>query len=123
MPFPTLISAGFTDAEDSQFFQDNPVDASIKFETQGGLTITRKRYTRNPPRVITTGFSMITQANYTLLLNLWEAQGGGSWSFAYTHPTTGENLTVRFDKEWKAEYKGAGTTFLWTISEITLRTL
>jgi len=121
MSFPGLIASGFTAIEDSQYFMDVPVDGALKFEMQGGLVVSRKRFTRAPARIITTGYTWMTQSDYALFQAYWTLEGGGANSFTYTHPITAESLTVRFDKEYKAVYKGAGSNYLWDVTEITLR--
>lgn len=119
MPFPDLITQGFTSSEDSQFLQDHAMDGSLRYEMQGGLIVIRKRFTRTPLRLITTGFSWIPQSDFDLLRAYYQSMTGQS--FSYTLPTTNETLTVSFSKEFKTEYKGAGSNFLWNVTDITLQ--
>ena len=121
MPFPALIALGLTAKEDSQYFTDAPIDGSIKYETEGGLIVTRRRFTRNAGRHIVTGYSFMSQADKTILDRFFVSMGGGAMTFAYNHPTTGESLTVRFESEYKTIYKGIGSNFMWEVTDIKLR--
>jgi hypothetical protein len=123
MPFPTLITMGFTALEDSKYFQDTPIDASLSYETDGGLLITRRRYTRGAGRNIVTGFTALSQANKALLDTFYANQGGGSAQFTYVHPLTNENLQVRFSGEYKTAYKGRGGLWIWDVTDIKLRSV
>jgi len=121
MPFPGLNATGFTALEDSKYFSDVPVDPAMTQEIEGGWEVSRPRYTRAPARVITTGFTDITDAQKTLLFNYYAAMRGGSASFSYLNPVSGETMTVRFAKPPKAEYAGMGGTHRWDIKNIELK--
>jgi hypothetical protein len=113
----------FAAREDSAQFQEERRDPTIRKEFEGGFVVTRPRYTRPPARVITTGFTSISQLDYNLLMTYWNAKRGGSVSFPYTHPTTGETLTVRFLEPLRAKYVGMGNTRLWDVHGIKLETV
>ena len=121
MSFPALNALGFNGGEDSHYFSDNPIDGAMRFETEGGLVITRKRFTRAAGRHIVTGFTEITVANKVLFDNFFVSQGGGAQSFTYIHPLTGEYLNVRFEGEYKTTYTGLGSDITWDITDIKLR--
>jgi hypothetical protein len=122
MPFPALVGLGFTQQEDSSYFKDSYLDGTIKYEVTGGLVVARRRFTRQPNRSIETGFSNMSQANKEIIDAYYSIvmQAG---TFTYTHPTSAESLTVRFDDVLKPEYMGAGTTFVWKMPSIKLRTI
>lgn len=123
MPFPVLISSGFTAKEDSAKFSVEPIDQSIQYETEGGVFLSRPRNTRDPGEIITTGFTDITDSDYNKLLAFYKQMRGGSDTFTYVHPVSEVNMTVRFHKPFKAKYSGAGIRKRWDINDLTLRTL
>jgi hypothetical protein len=123
MPFPQLITSGFTAREDSAQFQEERRDPAIRKEFEGGFTVTRPRYTRPPARIITTGFTSISQVDLNLLMTYWDDRRGGALSFPYVHPTTGQTLTVRFTEPLRAKYTGMGNTRLWDVHGIKMETV
>lgn len=123
MSFPALNLLGFTAKEDSKHFRENQKDPTIRKEFDGGFVSTRSRYTRPPPRIITTGFTDISDANKVLLMNFYTAQRGGAVSFTYIHPVSGESLTVRFAEPFEASYAGMGFNRRWDIAPIKLETV
>lgn len=123
MAFPEIEANGLVAREDSAQFEEEYLNPAIRKEFEGGFVATRPRYTRPPARKITTGFTAISQADYARLVNYWNAKRGGSVSFPYIHPTTGETLTVRFVEPLKAKYQGMGQTRLWDIHGIVLETV
>lgn len=114
---------GFTAKEDSAQFSEEKVNPAIRKEFEGGFVVTRPRYTRAPVRKITTGYTGISETDYRILKAFWDRKRGGSVSFTYTHPTSGETLTVRFAETLKASYAGMGLTRLWDVHGITLETV
>lgn len=123
MPFPDLIAAGFTNAEDSKKFDMEPIDPSMQYQAEGGVNISRKRFTRDPGFKITTGFTNLSDSDNTILQNYYVGLSGGSVSFNYIHPTTGVTYNVRFSKPFKSKYAGMGGTFKWDVDNITLQTV
>lgn len=123
MPFPDLISQGMVAKEDSAKFSEQRIDPSIQYQTEGGVYLSRPRYTRDPGTSIVTGFTNISEADKELLDNYYIAQRGGSNSFSYTHPTTNQTLQVRFLKPYKAQYTGMGGYHRWDITELNLQTV
>lgn len=123
MPFPDLIAQGMVSGEDSSKFNEERIDPSIQYQTEGGVYLSRPRYTRDPGVTITTGFTHITDADKTLLDNYYVAQRGGSNSFTYNHPISNSSLHVRFLKPYKAQYTGIGGSHWWDITDLTLQTV
>ncbi len=125
MPFPDLNTSGFTSGEDSSKFSCTPIDPSLSYETEGGLAISRRRFTRDPGYIITTGFTRIPNSDKLLLDTYYQSVSGGSYQFNYTHPVDGTTLVVRFEsgKVYKTKYVGLGGIHYWDIDEITLRTV
>lgn len=120
MPFPGLTSLGFTAKEDSKYFTETQTDPTIRGEYEGGFVVTRPRFTRVPPRVITTGFSDLTDTQKQLLFTYYENMRGGAISFTYNHPVTNAAMTVRFREPFTAKYVGVGTTYRWDVADIKL---
>lgn len=121
MPFPGLISLGFTAKEDSKYLTETPNNPVIRGEYEGGYVVTRPRYTRAPTNKITTGFTDISNADKVIFFNYYAAMRGGSNSFTYNHPVSGEAMTVRFGETPPvAKYAGMGTNFRWDIADIDL---
>lgn len=123
MPFPALNDTGFLSVEDSKAFKDNRIANSIRHESQGGLMITRKRFTGNLGRKIETGFSFITQTDKALLDAYFVKVSGTDIKFIYIHPITGESLTVLFESVWQPVYVGLGINLRWDINAIKLFTV
>lgn len=123
MPFPELNALGFTASEDSKYFDETQADPAIRKEFDGGFVSTRPRFTRAPPRQITTGFTDINNANKELLFDLYDLARGGSAAVAYIHPVSGETLSVRITKPIKAKYVGMGGNHRWDVASIQLETI
>lgn len=124
MPFPDLTSLGFTALEDSQYFQTERISGAQTYETDGGIFITRKRFTRNPGQIITTGFTEISDADKVLFDQFYENNAGqGATEVNYVHPLTGVTMPVYFSETtpYTAQYKGWGANKVWTITDIRLR--
>lgn len=120
MPIPSLTSTGFTAKEDSKYLSEDPKDPTMRAEAEGGFVMTRARFTRAPPRVVKTGFTNISEADRAKLKAFYDAQRGGAGSFGYTHPVSGESLTVRFAEPPRFRYAGVGATFRWDVPDIKL---
>lgn len=115
--FPTAV---FSAKQDAKKFGVRTMDNSASFETDGGYTMTRPRTTRKPLREWRTGFTGMSQAQYEAFQTFWDARLGGSKSFNWIVPTSGEIALVRFSGEPEIEYIGEGGTFLYDVS-VTLR--
>lgn len=124
MSFPDLTAAGFTAVEDSQYFETQRISGAATHETDGGLFIVRRRFTRNPGSYIITGFTEISDADKRLFDNFYENNAAhGSAYVSYTHPLTGDTLQVIFSEStpYTAQYKGWGANKVWTLTDIKLR--
>ena len=121
MPFPEMNSSlGFAETEDSQYFEESSTDPTLRLETDGGYVLTRPRFTRKPRKLITTGFSFISESSKNIIQAYYDAKRGGSESFPYLHPTTGVTLTVRFKSPPKFKYVGFGYLRAWDVKSIEL---
>jgi hypothetical protein len=123
MPFPDLTAMGFSNKEDSSKFGFDPVDPSMTYQTEGGVFISRRRFTRDPGYTITTGFTNISQTDMNHLNDFYKSVFGGSVAFNYVHPTTAVTYSVRFVKTWKSSYVGIGSGFRWNVDNINLQTV
>ena len=123
MPFPALTSAGFSASEDSQYFQDTPINGGLFFTTDGGLIISRRRYTRNPGSNIVTGFTEMSVQDKNLLDQFFASSGYGANTVQYLHPLSGQtiNVLINSDPPYTSAYKGYGPTKVWTITDLKLR--
>lgn len=108
--FPTLSKG-----QDSQFYEMTPEDPALKTQMEGGYVVSRPKHTRKPRRTFKTGFSSITQADYTTLMTFWETVRGGSLIFDWTDPATGTVYQVRFAAQPAFKYVGKGNTRLWDV--------
>lgn len=116
MSIPYLTNLGFTAVEDSESFNEKMNDPAIRVESDGGFVVTRSRYTRLPTRVIQTKFKDITNAEKAHIMSLYNAMRGGSNSFQYIHPTTGESLEVRFIEGLQFDHKGFTNHPRWDVT-------
>lgn len=117
MQFPTL-SRG----QDSAYFKVTQADPSMRTPTEGGYVYTRPRFTRRPRRTFVTGFTNISEADRALLEQFWNDTRGGSLAFDWTHPISGEVISVRFahQKPLEFEYAGIGHWRRWNCGPIEL---
>jgi hypothetical protein len=113
---PVTMSA----KEDSKYRSDSKADPAMRTETDSGWVLSRPRYTRLPRKTFVTGFTGISQADYTAFGNFYDSKFGGSSVFTWTDPTSGVTYNVRFKGGYQAKYVGMGLTFLWDVTNITL---
>lgn len=106
--------------EDSQHFDISREDVAIETQTDGGYIYSRPRNARPASRIISTGFTELTQDQFDLL-DEFIATYGRFRIFNYTIPTTGEVISVRFKTLPKFNYVGAGGTHRYSASGIELR--
>lgn len=124
MAFPELKNLyGFAEIEDSQYFEETSTDPTIRVETEGGYVITRKRFTRAPRKLITTGFTFISDAAKEMLASYYAMKGGGAEAIPYIHPISGVTLTMRFKEPMKFKYVGIGPRRAWDVKSISLEQL
>lgn len=124
MPFPDLKSMGFSASEDSQYFQTQRISGAQTYETDGGIFIVRKRFTRNPGSFIVTGFTEISDSDKNLFDQFYENNAShGATEVTYVHPLTQASMQVYFSEStpYTAEYKGWGSNKVWTLTDIKLR--
>lgn len=123
MPFPALTALGFSASEDSQYFQDTIINGAMKYETDGGLLVTRRRFTRNAGFNLVTGFTEISIQDKYLLDQFIASLGGGAAATDYVHPLYGTTMSVRFteDPPYTSQYTGWGSDRVFTITDLKLR--
>lgn len=124
MSFPDLTALGFTAVEDSQYFQTERISGAQTYETDGGVFLVRKRFTRNPGSFITTGFTEISDADKRLFDTFYQNNAAnGAVQVNYLHPLTSVMLKVYFSETtpYTAQYKGWGANKVWTLTDIRLR--
>lgn len=124
MSFPDLTALGFTAVEDSQYFQTERISGAQTYETDGGVFLVRKRFTRNPGSFITTGFTEISDTDKRLFDTFYQNNAAnGAVQVNYLHPLTGVTLKVYFSETtpYTAQYKGWGANKVWTLTDIRLR--
>jgi len=113
---PELIISG----HDSQKFQEtHRADPAVSFESEGGWIMSRAKYTRRPPVIYTLGFTDISEAEKTIIQDLYAATHGSSDMITgWIHPTSGAVKNVRFKQGPipQYSYKGRGNNHRWDVS-------
>lgn len=112
--------AGMVATPDTAKYSITSKDPAHRVEMDGGFVVTRARYTRRPRKVITVGFTNISEADKVLLMSFWETKRGGSSSFTYTDFSTGSSMTVRFNSIPSFMYAGRGAYKRWNVDGIVL---
>jgi hypothetical protein len=92
--FPTL-SSGF------QSFPEQPIDDTIKSDSDAGYTITRPRFTRI--RRIFGPVDMVLNRVDRDALVAFDSTVKGSTIFTIAHPVTGELIKVRFKSDGRVK--------------------
>lgn len=115
--FPTV---NYLDAASFAETIENPSMTPAKME--GGYVITRPRFTRRPRRTFSFVFIMMDDDNKATLENFWNTMLGGSNSFHWVHPVSGENLTVRFSDQMTMKFNrtGFGSVNIWQTDPVIL---
>lgn len=117
---PAILNTG----HDSQKFQEtHKSDPAVSFESEGGWTMSRARFTRRPPVSYTLGFTDISDADKLALQALYDAVRGSSEIIeGWTHPTTGELKNVRFKQGSVPQYsyRGRGGNHRWDVSSVMI---
>lgn len=124
MPFPDLTSSGFTAQEDSQYFQTQRISGAQTHETEGGIFIVRRKFTRNPGSFIITGYTEISDSDKKLFDQFYQNNAAhGAAQVKYVHPLTGDTLMVYFSEStpYTADYKGWASNRVWSLTDIKLR--
>lgn len=116
--FPTLSTK-----QDQRFFSDGREDNTQETKSEDGYVFSRPRTTRRPRRIFTTGYTNITDADKAAVQAFWDSVQGRSEAFIWVHPTTGENINVRFAmKQLSFDYAGwRADSHRWDLSEIKLK--
>lgn len=123
MPIPALTALGFTNAEDSSKYIETPIDPVLAKETEGGLIITRRRFTRNPGMDISFAYTDLNDTDKQILDAFYKSVFGGVEAFIYTHPITDISILVRFKSPYSAQYIGLGGYHRWDVANVNLRTV
>jgi len=95
--------------------RETEVDNTIRSNFEGGYELTRPRFTRRR-RVFSFSYKYLPENDVNLLKSFYN-QVGCYKAFNWTHPRTGEVITVRFTKPLNFEYVAPG---YWNI-DIELR--
>ena len=112
--FPTLSLK-----PDSEKYSVTAEDPAIKNEMEGGYVTSRPRFTRKPRRTFTIGYTMMKEADRTLLNDFWDEVMGSSMTFDWVNEFTGETISVRFGERWTETYVGKGSYRAWNITNLT----
>lgn len=107
--------------QDSSKFTETSDDPSKTLTVDGGYEYSRPLYTRRPRKTWTIAFTNLTDEERQELMDFWDKVKGGSNAFYWWHPIRQEYVLVRFKSSISFEYKGAGTTYRWNSSQITLK--
>lgn len=105
--------------EDSQYFEMSRKDVALEMKTDGGYSYTRPRHARPAARIITTGFTEVSETAKNAIDDFIVANGRFV-IFNYTIPTSNETISVRFSALPKYKYVGAGPNRLYTITGIEM---
>lgn len=105
--------AGF-EREDAKYYKTAQEDGTIRSSSEGGYEMTRRRFTRNPRKTYTTGFTEITDAQLQTLESIWDANMGHT-IFQWTHPIRGTVHDCRFTKPFEVSYSGKGSHRVYNV--------
>lgn len=105
--------------EDSQYFEVSRKDIALETRTDGGYTYSRPRHARPASRVISTGFTEITETAKNAI-DAFIVANGKFVIFNYTIPTSNETISVRFSALPKYKYVGVGGSHRYTITGIEM---
>lgn len=116
--YPTL--SALPDGATWQVSQENP--AIEGNDTDGGYWVTRRRYTRTPPKSFSFSYADISHADMITLQNFWNQVGGSSSGFNWVNPVDNVTYNVRFGKGMKLDFQriGFGANHRFSSSTITL---
>lgn len=108
--FPTISKP-----EDSKYFTETQMDPAMVAEFEGGYEFRRPRYTRAPRKLLTTGFTQITDADKDILQSSYDAQQGASGAMDYTHPVNANVMSVYYSAPMMFTYVGIGGYHKWDV--------
>lgn len=118
--FPPQESSGWSEKEDQSLYGVQLKTNDVEIETEDGYSWIRPRSTRKPPKIYKTGFTLVNQDHYNILMEMWE-QYGRHRVFSWTNPVTEKTLNVKFSKPPEFNYSGLGKNRLYNI-KVELKT-
>lgn len=80
-------------------------DAALRSPAENGVIISRAKFTKQR-ETFTLSWSALPTQDYTALKSFYKAMRGGSESFAWQHPVTAKEYTVRFASALKFSNDG-----------------
>lgn len=106
--------------QDSRYFTEKHEDITIRGDLEGGFAYTRRRTTRDPRRVLTTGYTEISDVDKQTI-EAFFLEHGTFAEFNYLHPIQNNTIIVRLkSNSVNYQYVGSGGNHLWTITGIEL---
>jgi hypothetical protein len=91
------------DGESLEIMHENPAFDGAK--TDGGYWITRKKYTRTPPRTFKFDLKSINNTDRLTLITFWNTIGGSSAAFNWANPQDNITYNVRFSAGYSLGFK------------------
>jgi len=113
------IDAGFTEGQDSAYYNISLEDNTIRNATDGGYELTRARNTRKPRKTFSTGFTEMNQSDFEIFTDFWNYYTGAK-IFYWVNPVDFVTRSVRFSDMPKISYVGVGGFAKYNI-EVTLK--
>jgi hypothetical protein len=111
--FPTKGN-GLSQGESPSLYDCTPIDETLKSGTDGGYEFRRRRTTRVPREIISTGFIGIPNDDYLVLRQFWRDHQLDV-GFVYHDYIHGIDRQVRFDT-WDPKYVGVGQNRMWNVT-------
>lgn len=105
MIYPTL-SMGF----EAKSYKEAKEDPSEQTKMEGGIVVTRRKFTRKPRKTFTFQYSELPDADKIALENFYDSVGGGCDIFTFANPS-GQNFDVRFSKPLDFQFMGVGASY------------
>lgn len=116
MPTPTFPILPSGALLDSERFEMELEDPSMKSEMEGGYVISRARHTRAPRRNWKCAYTDISREDKLTIENFWIQVRGSSVIFNWPNPEDGQTYPVRFgDDKIRFEYVGIGPRRRWNV--------
>lgn len=114
-----MVAMVLQSRQDSAQFSESSLDDTIKGETDGGYTLTRRRSTRAPRKIFKTGFTDLSDEE-KLSLESFYATHTTHQIFEWTHPVTLVQYSVRFEAPIVPNYHGALGYHRWDVQSISI---
>jgi len=118
--FPPKETTGWSEGEDQSLYGVKLQSNAVEIETEDGYSWGRPRSTRKPPKVYTTGFTMLDQDHYSIFEQMWD-EFGMYKTFTWFNPVLEKNMEVKFAKEPDVTYQGLGKSKRYNI-KVELKT-